>query len=112
MKEFMNVISVNILNTSNSYSFNADDVSLTPTTEDSDSGQVYNCDKDYVIDRPDDDILKIFSYPRNSIIRLKTNDGVYYNIGNNDIPAQVTIVPYLQKATLKVTCKMLEQPFV
>lgn len=112
MKEFMNVVSVKLLNTSDSYSFNADEVSITPTTDDSDSGQVYNCDKDYVIDRPDDDVLKTFSYPRNSIVTLKDTEGKTYKFGTDDIPAQVIIVPYLQKSTLKVTCKMLTQPLL
>ena len=114
MKELSIIISVTpIANMKkSSYTFIADPFDFSYTIEKTNSGNCFNCDKDITIELPDSDIVHEFSTTRRVIVHLRDSSNRIINLGTTDIPALVTIVPYLNTATLNIVCKMLRSPFI
>ena len=114
MKELSIIISVTpIANMKkSSYTFIADPFDFSYTIEKTNAGNCFNCDKDITIDLPDSDIVHEFSTTRRVIVHLRDSSNRIINLGTTDIPALVTIVPYLNTATLNIVCKMLRSPFI
>lgn len=94
------------------YQFESDHFDYDPTPEDSDAGRCYNCDKDIYIATPTTDILNEFSSPQYAIVEIKTTRQQNYKIGNNQIPAFVSLIPHLNSTTLQIRCKMLHSPII
>ena len=95
-----------------SYTFIADPFDFSYTIEKTNAGNCFNCDKDITIELPDSDIVHEFSTTRRVIVHLRDSSNRIVNLGTTDIPALVTIVPYLNTATLNIVCKMLRSPFI
>lgn len=114
MKELSIIISVTpIANMKkSSYTFIADPFDFSYTIEKTNAGNCFNCDKDITIELPDSDIIHEFSTTRRVIVHLRDSSNRIINLGTTDIPALVTIVPYLNTATLNIVCKMLRSPFI
>lgn len=117
MLEFTNAIQVipistNTTKSSKVYNFMADTFSYIPQLTDNDAGNYWNCDKTIIIDLPDDDARTFFSIERKAIIRVKTSDRKYHDIGTSDIPARVQISSNLTSANLIIKCKMLIDPLL
>lgn len=114
MKELSIIISVTpIANMKkSSYTFIADPFDFSYTIEKTNAGNCFNCDKDITIELPDSDIVHEFSTTRRVIVHLRDSSNRIINLGTTDIPALVTIVPYLNTATLNIVCKMLRSPFI
>ena len=114
---YMKELSINIVVTpcttmrKESYRFIADEFSLAPTIENSSAGNLFNCSTDIVIDRPDKDTLQEFASGRKVTVQLTDTSNGKVVLGNNDLPAIVSICPYLNSARLKIECKMLQSPF-
>ena len=89
----------------------ADQVSLQPSLESNDYGTIFNLDNDIIVERPSSETISQFSIERSVIVEIRDTDGKVYEIGTKDIPARVLIAPYLNRAILKITCKMLSSPF-
>lgn len=105
MKELSSRIVVSPLFTkmqSERYVFMADSVSLQPSLSDSSAGCIYNYSKDYIIDKPNARVLAEFKITRSCNITLTDSDGDSYSFGSKSYPAKITIVPTLQKCTLKL----------
>lgn len=94
------------------YKFEADQFDYDPTPEDSDAGRCYICDKDIYITTPTTDILNEFSSPQYAIVEIKTTRGHIYKIGNNQIPALISLIPHINCTTLQIKCKMLHSPLI
>ena len=117
MIEFSNLIQVTPINPVGDsqpkvYEFIADTFSYIPQLSDNEAGSLWNCDKTLVIEVPNRDIRCFFSIERNSIVKVKTSDHRYYEIGTLDIPARVQISSNLNSANLVIKCKMLADPFL
>ena len=114
MKELSIIISVTpIANMKkSSYTFIADPFDFSYTIEKTNAGNCFNSDKDITIELPDSDIVHEFSTTRRVIVHLRDSSNRIINLGTTDIPALVTIVPYLNTATLNIVCKMLRSPFI
>lgn len=114
MKELSIIISVTpIANMKkSSYTFIADPFDFSYTIEKTNAGNCFNCGKDITIELPDSDIVHEFSTTRRVIVHLRDSSNRIINLGTTDIPALVTIVPYLNTATLNIVCKMLRSPFI
>ena len=106
MKELSIIISVTpIANMKkSSYTFIADPFDFSYTIEKTNAGNCFNCDKDITIELPDSDIVHEFSTTRRVIVHLRDSSNRIINLGTTDIPALVTIVPYLNTATLNIEC--------
>ena len=113
MKELSIVISVTPIRAmkKSSYIFIADRFDFNYTIEKTSSGICFNCSKDITIELPDSDIIREFYGGRHVIVHLRDSSDRIINLGTTDIPASVTIIPYLNTATLSITCKMLHSPF-
>lgn len=85
-----------------SYTFSADSMILQPSMENSSGGCLYNYGRDYTIDMPDKQTLAEFRIARSCNITITDNDDVIYSFGDASYPAKVTIIPMLQKCTLKI----------
>lgn len=94
------------------YQFLADPFSLVPTIADSASGKLFDCSKDIVIETPETDVLREFSCARFAIVRLRDSSENDIVIGTKEIPALVSISANLNNSTLKISCKMLNSPYV
>lgn len=114
MKELSIHIKIHMYQNSHSYTygFMCEEFDFDPTPEESNAGIIYNCDKDIVIEKPSSDVLKEFMTAKDSIVEISDTKGKHYRIGNNQIPAYVSIVPHLNTATLKIRCKMLFSPLI
>lgn len=114
MKELSIVISVTPIRKMKkpSYTFMADPFDFSYTIEKTSSGNCLNCDKNITIELPDSDIIREFSVSRQVIVHLRDSSDRIINIGTTDIPASITIIPYLNTATLGIVCKMLRSPFI
>lgn len=117
MKEFTNHIQVVLFNSTSttissggSYDFMADHFEFQPVASDDSGGLLYDCDKTFVIDTPDDAVLRKFSIPRTCMVRLFCCDGSSVALGTAGIPARVTISRQLQRSQLRVSCKMVTNP--
>ena len=114
MKELSIIISVTPKNKmkKSSYTFIADPIDFSYTIEKTSAGNCFNCDKNITIELPDSDIVREFSVTRQVIVHLRDSSDRIINLGTTDIPASVTIIPYLNTATLNIVCKMLRSPFI
>lgn len=114
MKELSIIISVTPKSKmkKKSYTFIADPFDFGYTIEKTYAGNCFNCDKDITIELPDSDIVREFSITRQVIVHFRDTSERVINIGTTDIPATVTIIPYLNTAILSIACKMLRSPFI
>ncbi|ATV32522.1 pseudouridylate synthase [Prevotella intermedia] len=117
MIEFSNLIQVTPINSAGdsqpkAYEFIADSFSYIPQLSDNEAGNYWNCDKTLVIEVPDRDVRRFFSIERNAIVKVKTSDRRYYEIGTPNIPARVQISSNLNSANLVIKCKMLTDPML
>lgn len=111
MKELCDVIGVLSLWQSTPLNFSvATPFEFDPQKEDSDAGFCYNCDVSVVIDKPSEAILQQFAHKISCIVFLKDTDGGFIILGDVNLPAMVSIEPALNKARLKIECKMLQSP--
>lgn len=94
------------------YFFTADDFSFTPVPEDLEAGRCFNCNKDITIDLPESDVCRDFSYGRFAIIEFRDTRSRKFRVGDNKIPAIVSISPNINSATLKIECKMIKSPLL
>ena len=94
------------------YRFLADPFSFTPSITDSVSGKLFDCSKDITIETPDVDTLREFSTARSVIVYLCDSSEKNIAIGTDDIPALVSISANLNTATLKISSKVLQSPFL
>lgn len=95
----------------NNYRFIADPFEIKATPESSESGYVFNCDNEIVIELPDKKTLEEFSFGRSVLLNCKDSKGHKLQIGTQNIPATVYIAPNLNSAKLFIKCKMLNSPF-
>lgn len=117
MIEFSNLIQVFPVdglknNPDKMYEFVADFFSYIPQSTDSEAGIFWNCDKTLVIDLPTEDVRRFFSIERKALVKIKTSDRRYYNIGTPDIPARILISSNLNSCSLSIKCKMLTDPLL
>lgn len=113
MKEFNTIIHVRVLELpSEPHVFYADPFQFDPSSAIEEGGIVYDCSHTFVVDRPDDDVVRFFSVPRSCKLLLSASDGSQYTIGTDDIPALVHIVSHLYRCRLVVECKMLTNPLL
>lgn len=94
------------------YRLTADEFSFNPVPEDSEAGRCFNCNKDITIDLPPVDTMRDFSTGRFAIIEFTDTRHRNIQIGDNKIPAIVSISPGLNSAILKIECKMLKSPLL
>lgn len=94
------------------YHFLADPFSFVPSISDSISGKLFDCSKDITIETPDADTLREFSSARFAIVYLHDSLDKSIAIGTEVIPALVSISANLNSSTLKISCKMLQSPFL
>lgn len=112
MKELCDVIGVLPLWQSILFNFSvATPFQFDPQKEESDAGSCYNCDLSVVIDKPSEDILQQFAHKISCSVYLKDTDGGSILLGDDNLPAMVSIEPTLNKARLNISCKMLQSPF-
>ena len=113
MKEFNTILNLQVLEgASDSYAFYADPFQFEPTATVEEGGIAYDCSQTFVIDRPDDDVLRFFFIPKSCKLQLSASDGSKYIIGTDDIPAQVHIIGHLYKCRLVMECKMTTNPLL
>ena len=114
MLEFVSSIQVRSVFPSEerSFVFYADAFSFEPTPADDDAGLIYNCDRNFVVDTPEKEILSFFSRSRSCIVTLKDSSCRLYDIGTADIPARVYLQPHLNKTRLIMSCRMLSNPLL
>lgn len=115
MIEFLNLIKVIPIisgssNPAKEYEFIADTFSYVPQLTDDEAGNYWNCDKTIVVELPNREVLHFFSIERKAIVKVKTSDRQYHQIGTIDIPALVQISSNLTSANLVIKCKMLTNP--
>lgn len=94
------------------YRFTADEFTFAPVPEDSEAGRCFNCSKDITIDIPPADTMRDFGLGKFAIVEFVDTEYRSIRIGDNKIPAIVSISPNLNSATLKIQCKMLKSPFL
>ena len=90
------------------YLFFADRFDFVPAVSDSKAGVEFNCDKDIVIEKPDEKICREFSKLIPCLLKFNDSKGNDITVGTNDIPALAVINPHLNTATLSVKCSMLQ----
>ena len=117
MIEFLNIIQVTPImpgssNPAKVYEFIADTFSYVPQLTDNEAGNYWNCDKTIVVELPNRDVLQFFSIERKAVVKVKTSDRIYHQIGTTDIPALVQISSNLTSANLVIKCKMLTNPLL
>lgn len=115
MIEFLNLIKVKPIISGSSdpakeYEFIADTFSYVPQITDDEAGNYWNCDKTIVVELPDSEVLHFFSIERKAIVKVRTSDRRFHQIGTTDIPALVQISSNLTSANLVIKCKMLTNP--
>ena len=112
MKEFSNLLLVTPVEGSSQepFQFIADHFDYQPESSDEDPGISWNCDHVFVIERPDDEVIRFFCIPRSCILTLRDSAGYSFHIGTSDIPARVNITSHLYRCQLVVSCKMLSNP--
>ena len=93
-----------------SYLFFADRFDFVPAVSESKAGIEYKCDKDLVIEKPDDAVCREFSKQIPCLLNFKDSKDNDITVGTKDIPALAVINPHLNTATLSVKCSMLQSP--
>lgn len=94
------------------YRFTADDFTFSPVPKSSEAGRCFNCNKDITVDRPPENVISDFLPGRFAIVEFTDTRHRSIRIGDNKIPAIVSLSPNLNTATLKIECKMLKSPFL
>lgn len=94
------------------YRLTADPFEFNPVPEDSEAGRCFNCAKEITVDIPPDTILRDFSIGKFAIVEFRDTRYRKFQIGDNKIPAIVSLWPNLNTATLKIECKMLKSPLL
>lgn len=94
------------------YRFTADEFDFTPISEMSEAGRCFNCNKDIVVSLPPSNVMSDFASGRFAIVEFTDTRHRNIRIGDNKIPAIVSISPNLNTATLKIECKMLKSPLL
>lgn len=94
------------------YRFVADEFTFAPVPEDSEAGRCFNCNKDITVDLPPANVIQDFSSGRFAIVEFRDTRYRKFRVGDNKIPAIVSIIPNLNSATLKIECKMLKSPLL
>lgn len=112
MKELSTVILVHHIILNRDYKFLSDKFNLNPTSLDSDAGQLFDCSLSPVVELPDKNTMVTFTRPQSCIVTITDSQGDNYKIGSKDIPAKVSLSPYLNSATLTISCKQSTSPFV
>lgn len=114
MKELSIIISaIPVTNMKKSnYTFIADPFTFTPAIEKSSAGNLFNCNKDIIIESPDRDIMNEFHPGRYAIVTFRDTSDQTITVGTQEMPATITICPNLNSAILKIECKMLRSPFL
>jgi hypothetical protein len=115
MKELSNKISIEVLTSSvdpNRYDFLTDGFDFDPSPSNSDAGTVYDCGFSAVIGRPDADILSVFSHSRHCIVSIFEDNGIQHDVGSQENPAKVQILPYLNRARIKIEANMINSPLL
>lgn len=110
MREFTNLLKVAPTDGTSAYEFLADRIDFTPTASDEGRGVSWSCDKTFVIDVPEKNVLRYFSIPRPAIVTFTASDRTTFDIGTMEVPARVRIQTHLQKAQLVMACTMLTDP--
>jgi len=124
MKEFSNIISVyplseltnqnptpwisDIIGTHN---FLSDDFSLEPTLAESESGTIFNFDRNLNVSKPSASDIALFSYPVNCVVVFKDTENNRFAVGSKTIPATVQIQKNLQKSQIIIKANTLTSPF-
>lgn len=94
-----------------SYNFFSNDYyQLQNLKSDSEAGVSFNCNQSIIIDKPSTSVNREFSFPHSCIVRFHESDGNVIQIGSEEIPALVTIVPTLNTASMEIVCNMLYSP--
>jgi len=94
------------------YEFLADEFDFQPAITTDNGGTIFNCDQERIIMRPEEEVISEFSFPRSGILVYKDTTGKLYQLGTSDIPARISIVPYLNSAQIVIKCSMLQSPLV
>lgn len=125
MKEFCNTIRLFLLQDVQSFRENTvtmkpgrsstillvDDFTITPKSETSEAGLLYNIEEDITIDKVGSSIASTYKIQRSSILQLETYPGhepVF--IGTMEWPALVSITTHLNKDMLHIKSKMTQSP--
>ena len=111
MKELSTVIHLHRIGVDEDIILFSNTFDFVPTTESSAGGTLYNCSQELVIESVTKTVYSLFSQPQSSVVTFRDNNGSDVEIGSTDIPAQVTIFPYLNSARLSLSCKMRESPY-
>ncbi len=94
------------------YRFTADEFTFSPVQESSEAGRCLNCGKELTIGLPPQHVTADFLPGRFAIVEFTDTRHRNVRIGDNKLPAIVSISPHLNSATLKIECRMLHSPFV
>ena len=95
-----------------SYEFESDDFTIQETVNKGEHGIRYEIDKQIIIEMPDRNILRKFGITRRCIVRIKDASGRQYIIGSTQFPAQVRILPGLNKAVLYLKSASITSVFI
>lgn len=94
------------------YRFTANEFDFTPISETSEAGICFNCSKEITINLPPSNVMSDFASGKFAIIEFTDTRHRNIRIGDNKIPAIVSIAPNLNTATFKIECKMLKSPLL
>lgn len=95
-----------------SYEFDTDDFTIQETVNKGDHGIRYEIDKQIIIEMPDRNLLQKFGITRRCIVRIKDASGRQYIIGSAQFPAQVRILPGINKAVLYLKSASISSVFI
>lgn len=89
----------------------ADEFTLTPKVDASESGLLYNVEEDITVDKVPSSVASVYRIKRSAILQIKTSSGgdVVY-LGTLSLPAMVSITTHLNKDTLHIQSKSFQSP--
>lgn len=125
MKEFCNIISLYLVQDIQSFQngiltlksgrsaviLHADEFTLTPKVNASESGLLYNVEEDITVDKVPSSVASVYRIKRSAIFQIKTSSGgdVVY-LGTLSLPAMISITTHLNKDTLHIEVKSFQSP--
>lgn len=112
MRELSTIIRVHHLGLNKDYEFFADKFTFTPTASDSDAGISYDCSLQKTIELPGADSLRQFSQPQRCIVTFTDSSGRNIKVGSADIPARISVNPYLSAAQITISCRQINSPYI
>lgn len=112
MKELSTIIRVHHLGLNKDYEFFADKFTFEPTASDNDAGMLYDCSLTKTIELPEADTLLQFYQPQSCIVTFTDSAGSKIKEGSTDIPARVSINPYLSSAQIVIDCRQIQSPYL